>query len=369
MRDAPPFNRAVLITTEAYGGFGGIATYNIDFVDALSQCGFTQIDVVPRLVRSTPGEMPDNVHLHTDASKSILSFAKHAFKQSANPADVVICGHVNLLPFAYPLSRKLGVPLVTLLYGIEAWEPTNRPMVDRLTKKCDYFLSISPFTTDLFQSWSGVASGKIGDLPNAIDISEYGIGDRPTYLAERYGLQNKKVVMTLGRLEGKDRRKGVDELIDITPDLLKKRPDIAVLVCGGGDDKARLEARVTEKELQDHIIFADRIDEAEKADHFRLCDVFTMVGKQEGFGFVFLEALATGAPVVASTKDGSRDAVLNGELGELADPDDLQSIVDAIDRAMDKPRQIPDKLTHYSFDNFTNRLRDSIRSMINGQTI
>lgn len=360
-----PFGRALVITTEAYGGFGGIATYNIDFVNALALCGFSQIDVVPRLVRTDPGVMPSNVRLHQSASQSGASFISNLVAQMAGALDVVFCGHVNLLPLAYPLARLKRVPLVNLLYGIEAWEPTGRFLVDRLSPKCDRHYSISPFTTRGFQSWTNVGDAHFVDLPNAIDMDKYGIGPRPEYLAQRYGLQDRRVVMTLGRLDGHDRRKGVDQLIDVTPILRDAMPDLAVLVCGDGSDRPRLEARVKEAGLSDHVIFAGRIPEKEKADHFRLCDVFSMVGKQEGFGFVFLEAMATGAPVVASLADGSRDAVLGGQLGELADPDDHHSIAQAIIRSFNKPRVIPAGLSHFSFENFRNRLGRAVQQELN----
>ena len=88
-----------------------------------------------------------------------------------------------------------------------------------------------------------------------------------------------------------------------------------------------------------------------------------MPGRQEGFGFVFLEAMASGIPVVASSLDGSREAVLDGELGELADPDDRQALKAAIRRALRRPRQIPDGLTFFSYESFRERLHDIISSL------
>ena len=108
------------------------------------------------------------------------------------------------------------------------------------------------------------------------------------------------------------------------------------------------------------MVFAGRVPEAEKADHYRVADVFVMAGRQEGFGFVFLEAMASGIPVVASSLDGSREAVLYGELGELADPDDREALKAAIHRALGRPRQIPEGLAYFSYEKFRERLRDII---------
>lgn len=72
------------------------------------------------------------------------------------------------------------------------------------------------------------------------------------------------------------------------------------------------------------------IPDHELEDHYNLCDVFAMPSKGEGFGIVFLEAMACGKPVLAGNKDGSVDAVLNGELGVLVDPDDVAQITEAL---------------------------------------
>jgi glycosyltransferase involved in cell wall biosynthesis len=130
------------------------------------------------------------------------------------------------------------------------------------------------------------------------------------------------------------------------------------LIAGDGDDRPRLERKAGALGLNSHVVFAGRIPEAEKADHYRLADVFVMPGRQEGFGFVFLEAMASGTPVVASRLDGSREAVFDGKLGELADPDDPQALKAAIRRALCRPRQIPEGLAYFSYENFCERLQN-----------
>ena len=88
-----------------------------------------------------------------------------------------------------------------------------------------------------------------------------------------------------------------------------------------------------------------------------------MAGRQEGFGFVFLEAMASGIPVVASSLDGSREAVLDGKLGELADPDDREALKAAICRALRRPRQIPEGLAFFCYDRFRERLHDILADL------
>jgi len=193
-------------------------------------------------------------------------------------------------------------------------------------------------------------------LPNAVHAGAYGVGPRPAYLVERYGLAGKRIILTLGRLDTRERQKGIEELIGVMPSLISEIPDLVLLIAGDGSDRARLELEVGRLGLQQNVKFSGVISEEEKADHYRLCDVFSMAGRQEGFGFVFLEALATGAPVVASTLDGSRNAVLEGKLGELANPDEPETLKSAIILSLSKPRGVPKLLDYYSYENFVRRL-------------
>jgi phosphatidyl-myo-inositol dimannoside synthase len=95
----------------------------------------------------------------------------------------------------------------------------------------------------------------------------------------------------------------------------------------------------------------------EKADHFRLADAYVMPSRGEGFGFVFLEAMACGIPVIGSVADGSREALINGALGTLIDPDDAESIRRAVLAAVRRPREIPKGLEYFSYANFERRVR------------
>src|SRR5258706_11322872 len=86
-----------------------------------------------------------------------------------------------------------------------------------------------------------------------------------------------------------------------------------------------------------------------------------MAGRGEGFGIVYLEAMACGIPVVASKVDASREAVLDGRLGILADPSDRQEIADAIKQALARPHAVQKELEYFSFDRFVERWHALLR--------
>jgi phosphatidyl-myo-inositol dimannoside synthase len=358
--------RFLAIVPEAFGGFGGIAVYNCDLLTALAelpQC--EKVTVLPRLIRHAPATPPRRVELLEKAANSRMRYVRELVRVliKRERYDVVLCGHINLLPLAVIATRLLGAKHVLLIYGIDAWVPTGRRLNDRLVACADLVISISRFTKQRFLSWSAVHDNQVHLLPNAIHLEEYGAGEKPRYLEQRYRLEGKKVLMTLARLQQSEQQKGLDEMLEILPELLAVEKNLSYLIAGDGDDRQRLERKAASLGVDKHVIFAGRVHEAEKADHYRVADVFVMPGRQEGFGFVFLEAMASGIPVVASSLDGSREAVLDGELGELADPDDREALKAAIHRALCRPRQIPDGLAFFSYEKFRERLHDIIGSL------
>jgi len=106
------------------------------------------------------------------------------------------------------------------------------------------------------------------------------------------------------------------------------------MIVGDGPDRARLEQKAQLLNIADRVIFAGRISEEEKADHYRLADIYVMPSSGEGFGIVYLEAMACGIPVIGSKIDGSRDALRNGRLGILVNPTDGAELCEAILRTL-----------------------------------
>ncbi len=171
-------------------------------------------------------------------------------------------------------------------------------------------------------------------LPNSVDLNHFVPQTRDLKLLERYNLGSSRVILTLGRLVSKERKKGFDEVIDLMPELIKRFPTVKYLVVGEGPDRGRLEKKVKTKGLSSHVVFAGRITELEKVMHYNLADVYVMPSAGEGFGIVLIEAAACGLPIVGSLTDGSREALLNGRLGYLVDPDNQPELLEAITSAL-----------------------------------
>jgi glycosyltransferase involved in cell wall biosynthesis len=228
-------------------------------------------------------------------------------------------------------------------------------------------VAISAATAAKFRAWAHPAGQKLQTLPNAIHPEWYGPGPKNPELLRRYGLEGRRVLMTLGRLVSVERYKGFDEVLELMPELVRTMPDLAYLIVGDGTDRARLEEKARALGLDGRVVFAGHVVEAEKADHYRLADAYVMASRGEGFGFVLLEAMACGIPVVASRLDGGREAVRDGELGLLVDPANREQLRAAILEALARPKGIvPAGLDHFSFANFEARTHGLFDGVLSG---
>nr|WP_263840192.1 glycosyltransferase family 4 protein [Salinibacter sp.] len=358
------------LLTDAFGGRGGIAKFNRDLCRALSAEPLAaQVTALPRLAPVEPIEhVPPRVDYRPGASGSKVAYAWHVLRQTLNPQpptfDAVICGHINLLPVAAPAAWMQGAPLLLVLHGIDAWTPHDSGIVRTLLPQVDRFVTVSQHTKTRFLEWAPLRAEQGRVVPDCIDPDAYSPGPKRDALLERYGLRGRTILLTLGRLSSDEQYKGHDEVLEVLPDLAEKVPDVAYLVCGDGNDRPRLERKAERLGMSDRVVFAGYVPEEEKEDHYRLADAFVMPGWGEGFGIVYLEAMACGVPVVASCADASREAVRNGRLGTVVDPDDLNSVRAGILKALRAPHGVPDDLDYFSVERFRERWHDVVEACL-----
>ncbi len=359
--------RILMLATDAHGGFGGISQYNRDILEALDGFnGVREIVVLPRAVDARTVNIPAKVRYDLAGAAGELSFARRTVAQAFMAAryDLIYCAHINLLPLAKLVACVQRAPLLLAIYGIDGWWRPSRPMVGRLASRAQLVIAISRTTLDRFLSWSAIDPAATAVLPNAIKAEQFGLGERNGKLLRQLGIERRKIIMTLGRMSSDERAKGFDEVIELMPRLREAEPDIAYIAAGDGDDRPRLEAKAKTLGVADRVIFAGRIPEPQKRDYYRLADAYVMPSSWEGLGFVVLEALACGTPVVASSADGTREAVRGGELGAVVDPKDQTALLSAVVAALRRPKQIPAGLDYFSFDNFSTRLHGALRRIL-----
>ena len=161
-----------------------------------------------------------------------------------------------------------------------------------------------------------------------------------------------------------DKYKGVDEIIEILGDLSKKVKDLIYIVIGDGDDRVRLEEKAKFLKVDHLIIFAGRLSEKEKIDHYRLGNLLAMPGSRKSFDrypyrFVFLEGLASGMQVVCSNLEDKfelRDA--NVKMLIQVNPFDRHEMINKIVKAIKKKKYIHPLLKKFYFSSFKNKFEE-----------
>lgn len=289
------------------------------------------------------------------AIRRLLFTQKAIFSGIGN--DVIILSHLNLLPVGYFI--KLLSPRTKLLliaHGIEAWKKF-RWLQRRMLFACDRILSVSRYTKEVIIKLNHFPAEKIQVLNNCLDpfLEKPVEKEKDKDLLKRYQLNKEDIVlMTLTRLDIRERYKGYDIVIEGLRELRKKNASLKYLIIGKYDEKEkqRLDKLIAEAGLQADIIFTGFVDDDKLAEHFNLADIYIMPSEKEGFGIVFIEAMYYNKPVIAGNKDGSTDALLDGKLGLLVNPSSKQEVSQAIESIIcNKTNYLPDH--QLLMDNFS----------------
>jgi phosphatidylinositol alpha-1,6-mannosyltransferase len=326
--------RVFALVSDAFGGYGGIAQYNRDFLTSLAASDWIgEVIILPRTSTTWPGILPSGVRqLRSVKGRLAYSLAALRIARAQRPIDLVFCGHVFMAPLAAILAKLLRAQLWVQVHGTEAWQELSslhRWSIERAV----LITSVSRYTRRRLLEWVGIDPARVKVLPNTVD-SRFQPGSKPDYLAERHATSGTKVLLTVSRLATSERYKGHDRVIRALPRLLRRHPDTIYLIVGDGDDRPRLEALAIEFGVMKEVQFVGPVAPKDLADYFRLADVFVMPSTGEGFGISFLEAIASGLHVIGGNRDGSVDALGDGSLGILVDPDNCEELVSAIHAAL-----------------------------------
>jgi phosphatidyl-myo-inositol dimannoside synthase len=233
----------------------------------------------------------------------------------------VFCGHINLAPLIKTLCQPLGIPYTILTYGKEVWEPLA-PKYQTAMRQADSIWTISRYTRDSLRDSFASRTCEVNNLnpekfqivPCIVDGNIFTIAPKPQHLLKQYNLIDAKILITVARLRSTDIYKGVDVTIQALPQIAKTCPNVKYLVIGRGDDRSRLAQLAADLGVAERVIFAGFVPTENLAAHYQLADAYVMPS-QEGFGIVYLEALACGVPVLAGDADGSAEPLQDGKLG------------------------------------------------------
>ncbi|MFE0025189.1 glycosyltransferase family 4 protein [Amycolatopsis sp. NPDC059021] len=238
---------------------------------------------------------------------------------------------------AHPLRRAGARRVLASTHGHEVgWSmlPGSRQALRRIGDTVDVVTYVSKYTRRRFAAAFGPMAG-LELLPSGVDTSLYkpDPGAREEIRA-RYGLGDRPTVVCVSRLVP---RKGQDMLVCLFPELRKRIPGAALLLVGGGPYRKRLAQAAEALGVADDVVFTGSVPWAELPAHYNAGDVFAMPARTrgkgldvEGLGIVYLEASATGLPVVAGNSGGAPEAVLDEVTGHVVDGRDGGQLLETL---------------------------------------
>ncbi|MFC3966039.1 glycosyltransferase family 4 protein [Nocardia jiangsuensis] len=241
--------------------------------------------------------------------------------------DTVWFGAAAPLALLAPLLRRAGAErILASTHGHEVgWSmlPAARQSLRVIGEHTDVVTYVSRYTRGRFAAAFG-PDAALEYLPPGVDPEVF--APDPAARAElraRYGLGDRPTILCLSRLVP---RKGQDALIAALRPVRAQIDGAVLVIAGSGPDEQRLRRLAESCGVAEHVVFTGRVPSAELAAHHTIGDVFAMPCRTrgagldvEGLGIVFLEASASGVPVVAGRSGGAPETVREGETGYVVD--------------------------------------------------
>jgi glycosyltransferase involved in cell wall biosynthesis len=294
-----------------------------------------------------------------------LVFAVNCVK-AAFKYEKVILSHVNLLLFGKIIKLiRPSAKIILWAHGIEVWRPLPAWKIKFLIEKAEVW-AVSEYTKTQLTTLHQIPVERIKVLNNTLDpfLPLAVTFSKPSFILDRHLLKAENfVIFTLTRLSSTEHLKNYDLVIEAVEKLKNQYPQLRYIIGGKADDteKQRLEQLIEQKQLNESVKLLGFIDEKEIAAYYQSADCFVLPSKKEGFGLVLIEAAANGCQVIGGNIDGSTDALLNGKLGQLVDPDAVDAIAAAIEHAIANKTHDPKlqqqlTIAHFGFQTYKQKV-------------
>jgi glycosyltransferase involved in cell wall biosynthesis len=258
-----------------------------------------------------------------------ISFLFCAAQATWGGARIVVAAHPNLAVAAECMKvLSPQVKVIAMAHGVEVWQPLPRYR-RRALLSADLVVAPSTDTATKLDVIQGIPLPKIRRLSWSLSPDFIRLARAPS-LPLLPGFPRGSVILTVGRWVAAERYKGLDDLIRATAQLRAGIPELHLVAVGGGDDLGRLQALATELGVQDCVHFLEGLSQEELAACYAQADVFALPSAGEGFGLVFLEAMAFGKPIVGAAIGGVTDLIEHHVNGLSVLPHDKDGLAQAL---------------------------------------
>jgi phosphatidyl-myo-inositol dimannoside synthase len=248
---------------------------------------------------------------------------------------IILAGHPNLaLPADWMQRASPRAKTIVMAHGVEVWRPL--PLFRRRALlRANLVLAPSRDTVRKLVDAQGVAAEKARRLAWPLSAGFLRMADAPAALPVPTAFpQAGPVILTVGRWASSERYKGADELIRAIPQLQPAAPGLHLVAVGAGDDLPRLWELAKGLGIADRVHFLENLSREEVAACYARADFFALPSSGEGFGLVYLEAMAFSKAVVGVACGGTTDVVEDGVNGLLVPPHDAGALVHALGRLL-----------------------------------
>jgi phosphatidyl-myo-inositol dimannoside synthase len=344
-------SRVLLVTNDFPPRRGGIQSYLVELVSRLAATGEHTLTVyAPRWKDADAFDAQTagyRVVRHPGTLMLPVPTVERRMRRliAEQGIDTVWFGAAAPLGLLAQRARQAGAGRVLAsTHGHEVgWSmlPAARSVLRRIGEDSDVVTFVSRYTRGRFASAFGPRA-RLEHLPPGVDTERF----RPDpasrdELRARYGLGQRPTVLCLSRLVP---RKGQDMLIRALPAIRRRVDGAALVIAGGGPYRDTLHGLAERVGVSDHVVFTGAVPAADLPAYHAMADVFAMPCRTrgagldvEGLGIVFLEASATGVPVIAGTSGGAPETVRHNRTGLVVDGRSVRQIADAVSELLADP--------------------------------
>jgi phosphatidyl-myo-inositol dimannoside synthase len=291
------------------------------------------------------------------ASRKLHFGSRAIARQLAGSARWILFSHFGLARVQALVPDRLECKYGVFLHGVEVWGDLSESD-RRVLRRASLRVANSEYT----------ATRVMSRHPDIGHVSVCPLALPPDALPPTVGATRAPIVLMVGRMDAGEAYKGHAEAIQAWPRVVRACPGARLVLAGSGDDLPRLNALAAQSGVRETITFTGFLPKPDLEDLYRRASVFLMPSRGEGFGIVYLEAMAHGIPCIGSKHDAAGDVIVEGVTGFLVDQNDQAEIAGrlvALLREPDRARQMGAagaQRVHdvFTFDRFSARITDLI---------
>lgn len=348
--------RHLFVTVDYPPDLGGMARRHVELCRRLAHEGMTVSTVAASDAQQFDREEPYSIERESFTSRRAKTVANRwrwarSISRRAAEADVIHCGNIRPCGLSVLMARRSArtrVPFLLYVNGGDLLKEREkitasamkRWYMRRLFGEAAGIVANSAWTAEtawaLCETLGVDGSKRVTAIDLGTDPRQFRPENSHGRLRARLGWQDACVALTVARLVP---HKGQDVALRACAAVVRQHPNLRYMIVGDGNNESALRRLAQDLGIADRVAFVGSLTDHEVAEAYATSDVYLGLSRQEGvdiegFGISFIEASASGLPVIAGDSGGVRSAVRDGETGILVAPNDVDAVAAALRRVL-----------------------------------